>query len=108
MRTHAMRITCAVCVALLAGLLAGCASSGSSNSPTTTPSPAEATPAAAASAPKNAECLVCKMNADLACIDVDVDKTTPSYTYNGHTYYFCSTECRDKFAKNPQKYLSTK
>ena len=98
---------------LLAGcLLAGCASSNSSNSPTTTPSPAESTPSASGTTASahvtKGECLVCKMNADLACIDVDVDKTTPHYVYNRHTYYFCSKECRDEFAKNPQKYLSSK
>ena len=33
---------------------------------------------------------------------------TPSYTYSGKNYYFCGTDCRDKFAKNPTKYLSAK
>ena len=97
---------------LAGGLLAGCASSGSSNAPTTTPSPAQSTPTAygttASSTACKAECLVCKKNADLACVDVDVDKKTPSYVYNGHTYYFCSNECKNEFARNPQKYLSTK
>jgi Cu+-exporting ATPase len=26
-------------------------------------------------------------------------------TYKGHTYYFCSQECKDNFDKNPQKYI---
>ena len=51
------------------------------------------------------ECLVCKKAAELACIDVEVDKTTPSYLFNGTTYHFCSDECRDKFVKNPGKYI---
>jgi YHS domain-containing protein len=100
------------CVLLAACLLGGCASSNSSDSPTTTPSPAESTPSASGTTASTrvgkGECLVCKMNADLACIDVDVDKNTPSYVYNGHTYYFCSNDCRKEFARNPQKYLSTK
>jgi YHS domain-containing protein len=29
-----------------------------------------------------------------------------SYVYRGKTYYFCSTSCKDSFAKDPQKYLS--
>ena len=53
----------------------------------------------------HAECLVCKYNADLACIDVAVDEKTPRYEYGGKTYYFCSEDCRQKFARNPEKYL---
>src|SRR5438105_4165282 len=91
---------------LFVGLAAGCVGPDQSGSPTTTPSPATANPVAASAAQAGAhdECLVCKKNADLACVDVDVDKDTPSYVYNGKTYYFCSDECRDKFAKNPGKY----
>jgi YHS domain-containing protein len=29
-----------------------------------------------------------------------------SYDYQGKTYYFCSTSCKDNFAKDPQKYLA--
>jgi YHS domain-containing protein len=29
-----------------------------------------------------------------------------SYAYQGKTYYFCSTSCKDSFAKDPQKYVS--
>jgi YHS domain-containing protein len=56
----------------------------------------------------HAECLVCKLNADMACIDVDVDKDTPSYTYNGKTYYFCSKACAKKFQASPEKYVEKK
>ena len=73
-------------LALLA-ILAGCASSA---------------PRAMSSA--HSECLVCKKNADLACVDIDVDKTTPSAAYNGKTYYFCSDECKKEFEKNPAKF----
>jgi YHS domain-containing protein len=62
--------------------------------------------AATASTQPHAECLVCKANADLACIDVSVDSKTPSYAYNDKTYYFCSNECRKAFAKNPSRYVS--
>ncbi len=53
---------------------------------------------------QHAECLVCKEEADLACVDVTVDATTPKTTYDGKTYYFCSDHCRDKFTKSPEKY----
>jgi len=56
----------------------------------------------------HAECLVCKHNADMACIDVDVDQDTPTYAYNGNTYYFCSRGCAKKFQANPEKYLEKK
>ncbi len=29
-----------------------------------------------------------------------------TYDYNGQTYYFCSTACKDSFAKDPQKYIA--
>jgi YHS domain-containing protein len=85
-----MRVVIAACC-VVAALLAGCATGPDQRS-------------AAASTQPHAECLVCKANADLACIDVPVDGGTPSYAYNGKTYYFCSNECRKTFAKNPAKY----
>jgi hypothetical protein len=72
---------------MLALLLVGCASSAPSTQP-------------------HAECLVCKYNADLACVDVAVDGRTPHCMCDGKTYYFCSDECRRAFEKNPQKYLA--
>ena len=56
----------------------------------------------------HAECLVCKHENDLACVDVDVDATTPSVVMGGKTYYFCSDECKRDFQKDPQKYLKGK
>ena len=98
-------------VALLAAPLAfayagGCASSNQSNSPTTTPSPATAGAVAAAGSATDcrAECLVCKENADLACVDVKVKGDTPRAEYNGKSYYFCSDDCRREFLKHPEKY----
>lgn len=60
---------------------------------------------ASASTQPHAECLVCKVNADLACVDVTVDKATPQCVCDGKTYYFCSEECRAQFEKNPAKYV---
>jgi YHS domain-containing protein len=74
-------------ITLLISLLAGCAS----NSPSADSRP-------------HGQCLVCKYNADLGCVDIPVDETTPRLLYQGKTYYFCSNECRDQFAKNPSKY----
>jgi len=34
------------------------------------------------------------------------DKAAATYDYQGKTYYFCSTACRDNFTKDPQKYLA--
>ena len=85
------------CVVLVLMLLAGCAASSSQKVAATR---AEGAP--------HAECLVCKYNADLACVDVAVENDTPRCVCEGKTYYFCSTECEQKFAKNPAKYLSTK
>ena len=53
---------------------------------------------------QHSECTVCVHNADLACVDVDVDKDTPHTDYQGKTYYFCSDGCRKAFAKDPAKY----
>ena len=27
------------------------------------------------------------------------------YYYQGHIYYFCGSECKDAFAKTPEKYI---
>ena len=89
-----------------AALIGGCASPNGSGSPTTTPSPATPNLVAASARQqgRHAECLVCKENADLACVDLTVDKDTPHTDYNGKTYYFCSDECKRDFAKHPEKY----
>ena len=50
-------------------------------------------------------CYVCKYNNDLACVCVKVKDTTPKTEYAGHTYYFCSDDCRKAFEKKPVKYL---
>lgn len=53
----------------------------------------------------HAECLVCKSEGDLACVDVTIEADTPRTDYNGVTYYFCSTQCRSDFEKHPAQYL---
>ncbi|QOV89201.1 YHS domain-containing protein [Humisphaera borealis] len=58
----------------------------------------------AADGSKHAECLVCKHNADLACVDVVVEGNTPHCSADGKTYYFCSEGCCRKFQQNPAKY----
>ena len=63
---------------------------------------------ASQSAAPHAECLVCKYDADLACVDVTVSKETPAYIYEGKTYYFCSKSCCKKFEKDPAKYVNQK
>ena len=61
-----------------------------------------------AGTPRHAECLVCKHENDLACVDLVVDDKTPRATIDGKEYFFCSESCKKECAKNPQKYLGTK
>jgi YHS domain-containing protein len=40
---------------------------------------------------------------------MDVDVESPpggTYVYEGVTYYFCATGCKDDFAEDPDSYLS--
>jgi YHS domain-containing protein len=85
-------------------LLVGCASSNSASPAVMSSRGGEPT----AEKASHAECLVCKKNADMACVDVDVDGKTPVTEYNGKKYYFCSDECRTEFQKNPAKFTSAK
>ena len=54
---------------------------------------------------QHAECLVCKRENDLACVDVEVTDTTPRATINGKQYYFCSDSCKNECVKHPDKYI---
>jgi YHS domain-containing protein len=54
---------------------------------------------------RHAECPCCVHNGDLACVDVVIEPTTPSWEYQGITYYFCSEDCLNAFVKNPSKYV---
>jgi YHS domain-containing protein len=35
---------------------------------------------------------------------ITITKNTPTYTWQGKTYYFCCETCREKFIQNPQIY----
>lgn len=40
------------------------------------------------------------MEKDLVCGEtIDEKKSEITYYFQGNTYYFCSSECRDKFAE---------
>ncbi len=40
------------------------------------------------------------MAKDLNCgMDIDEQKAGARYDFQGSTYFFCSSECRDKFAE---------
>jgi YHS domain-containing protein len=41
---------------------------------------------------------VCKM-------EVDEKKAAATYEYKGKKYYFCAAGCKDKFSKDPEKFL---
>jgi L-lactate dehydrogenase len=45
------------------------------------------------------------MAEDPVCgMEVDENQTRHSVQYTGKTYYFCASECKDLFEKNPEKY----
>jgi Cu+-exporting ATPase len=49
------------------------------------------------------------MPIDPVCgMQVEKEKTAGSSTYRGELYYFCSKQCKDKFDKDPEKYLKEK
>lgn len=41
---------------------------------------------------------VCKMN-------IDEKKAAGKSDYKGQTYYFCALSCKQKFDKEPEKYI---
>ncbi len=41
------------------------------------------------------------MKKDLVCgTNIDDNKSKITYYFQGDTYYFCSSQCRDKFAES--------
>lgn len=56
--------------------------------------------AASDDSPQSAIDPVCGMS-------VTITTTTPSHELDGHTYYFCCGGCRGRFAKHPERFLST-
>lgn len=46
------------------------------------------------------------MAKDPVCnMTVDEKKATATSVYKGMTYYFCAKGCKEKFDKDPEKYL---
>lgn len=44
---------------------------------------------------------------DLVCgMEITVNSSTLSTNYQGTDYYFCSAHCSEKFAKDPQNYVT--
>jgi Cu+-exporting ATPase len=39
-------------------------------------------------------------------MDVRVTGGTPSFAHDGRTYHFCSEQCRDRFARDPEAVLA--
>jgi YHS domain-containing protein len=101
------RIPKSLATVVLLAMMGGCASSQQRGSTGASPSAADAAQASA-QRPMHAECLVCKKNADMACIDVEVDAKTPTADYNGKRYYFCSEECKTEFLKHPARFAAVK
>jgi YHS domain-containing protein len=63
-------------------------------------SPEPRAPEAAGGAPRaNMTDPVCKMNVDPA-------KAAAQSTYKSQTYYFCAVGCKQKFDREPEKYLA--
>ena len=50
-----------------------------------------------------------KMVLDVVC-NMEVDEKTTKWKseYKGKTYYFCAPMCKQKFDRNPEKYLKSK
>jgi YHS domain-containing protein len=46
------------------------------------------------------------MATDLVCgMEIDEKKAAAAHEYKEKTYYFCALGCKDKFVKNPEKFL---
>jgi len=41
-------------------------------------------------------------------MSVRATASAPDFDFQGQTYYFCSESCRERFAKDPGKFLSSK
>ncbi len=45
------------------------------------------------------------MNRDPVCgMQVDPERANAQSEYQGQTYYFCSTGCKERFDRDPQRY----
>ncbi len=46
------------------------------------------------------------MTQDPVCgMTVDEKRAAGTSTYKGQTYYFCAKSCKEKFDKDPEKYI---
>ena len=41
----------------------------------------------------------------VCAMDVETDTAAGRTDYSGQTYYFCSSQCKEKFDLNPQQYV---
>jgi YHS domain-containing protein len=105
-----MKIQAVKCLAILGLAIVAMVPGGCASSPSAPAAAAanESAVTASQTASPHAECLVCKYDADLACLDVTVTDSTPSTVYDGKTYYFCSKSCCKKFEKDPATYINQK
>jgi Cu+-exporting ATPase len=39
-------------------------------------------------------------------MDVTYETAQARSQYDGHTYYFCSLDCKEQFDQNPEKYVT--
>jgi Cu+-exporting ATPase len=49
-----------------------------------------------------AEKVICPVTGE----EFEKTETTTSFEYKGETYYFCCPGCKEKFVKNPEKYIN--
>ncbi len=50
--------------------------------------------------------MVSKESIDLVCgMEVDLQAAEFKSEYNGHSYYFCSLECKSRFDAHPQIFI---
>ncbi len=46
------------------------------------------------------------MTHDPVCLmSVDENRAAATSSYNGKTYYFCAVSCKEKFDREPEKYI---
>jgi P-type Cu+ transporter len=46
------------------------------------------------------------MTTDPVCgMEIEADDAVAQSSYEGETYYFCSTECKKKFDQDPELYV---
>ena len=50
--------------------------------------------------------LICMTRDHVCHMEVDERTAPATYDYEGDTYYFCSQRCKEKFAGDPESYVS--